>query len=56
MMQNVDIAIIGGGMVGLTLAAALADTELRVAVIEGNNKWKALGGWPLIDSDAEDKK
>ncbi|MCG7585891.1 FAD-dependent 2-octaprenylphenol hydroxylase [Photobacterium sp. OFAV2-7] len=35
MMQSVDIAIIGGGMVGLTLAAALADTELRVAVIEG---------------------
>ena len=35
MMQSVDVAIIGGGMVGLTLAAALADTELRVAVIEG---------------------
>ncbi|PSW18643.1 FAD-dependent 2-octaprenylphenol hydroxylase [Photobacterium sanctipauli] len=34
-MQSVDVAIIGGGMVGLTLAAALADTELRVAVIEG---------------------
>ncbi|MGF1701577.1 FAD-dependent 2-octaprenylphenol hydroxylase [Photobacterium makurazakiensis] len=36
MMQSVDIAIIGGGMVGLTLAAALAETELRVAVIEGH--------------------
>ncbi len=36
MMQSVDIAIIGGGMVGLTLAAALADTELRIAVIEGH--------------------
>lgn len=35
MMQSVDIAIIGGGMVGLTLAAALADTDLRIAVIEG---------------------
>ncbi|WP_299020546.1 FAD-dependent 2-octaprenylphenol hydroxylase [uncultured Photobacterium sp.] len=35
MMQSVDVAIIGGGMVGLALAAALADTELRVAVIEG---------------------
>ncbi|PSV42278.1 FAD-dependent 2-octaprenylphenol hydroxylase [Photobacterium indicum] len=34
-MQSVDVAIIGGGMVGLTLAAALAETELRVAVIEG---------------------
>lgn len=36
MMQSVDVAIIGGGMVGLTLAAALAETELRVAVIEGH--------------------
>lgn len=35
MMQSVDIAIVGGGMVGLTLAAALADSDLRVAVIEG---------------------
>ncbi|MFY2509674.1 FAD-dependent 2-octaprenylphenol hydroxylase [Vibrio pectenicida] len=34
MMQSVDIAIVGGGMVGLTLAAAFKDTELRVAVIE----------------------
>lgn len=29
-----DIAIVGGGMVGATLAVALADTPLRVAVIE----------------------
>lgn len=29
-----DIAIVGGGMVGATLAVALADTQLRVAVIE----------------------
>jgi 2-octaprenylphenol hydroxylase len=35
MMQSFDIAIIGGGMVGLTLAAALHDTDLRIAVIEG---------------------
>ena len=35
MMQSVDIAIIGGGMVGLALAAALKDSDLRVAVIEG---------------------
>ncbi len=34
-MKNVDIAIIGGGMVGLTLAAALADSDLRIAIIEG---------------------
>lgn len=34
-MTNVDIAIIGGGMVGLTLAAALAESDLRIAIIEG---------------------
>ncbi len=34
MMQSVDIAIVGGGMVGLALAAALKDTDLRIAVIE----------------------
>ncbi|WBA09114.1 FAD-dependent 2-octaprenylphenol hydroxylase [Salinivibrio kushneri] len=34
-MINVDVAIVGGGMVGLTLAASLADTDLRVLVIEG---------------------
>lgn len=34
-MQSVDIAIIGGGMVGLTLAVALKESSLRIAVIEG---------------------
>ncbi|PAU35600.1 FAD-dependent 2-octaprenylphenol hydroxylase [Vibrio coralliilyticus] len=34
MMQSVDIAIVGGGMVGLALAAAFKDTDLRIAVIE----------------------
>ncbi|WED22232.1 FAD-dependent 2-octaprenylphenol hydroxylase [Vibrio sp. JC009] len=36
MMKSFDIAIIGGGMVGLTLAAALKDTDLRIAVVEAN--------------------
>lgn len=35
MMQSVDIAIVGGGMVGLAMAAALKNTDLRIAVIEG---------------------
>ncbi|WP_232598757.1 FAD-dependent 2-octaprenylphenol hydroxylase [Photobacterium carnosum] len=48
MMQNVDVAIIGGGMVGLTLAAALADTELRVAVIEGQLPEPELAALPDI--------
>lgn len=43
MMQSVDIAIIGGGMVGLALAAALKETDLRVAVIEGIEPNPKLG-------------
>src|SRR5258706_2081070 len=30
----VDVAIVGGGMVGASLAVALADTKLRVVLIE----------------------
>lgn len=34
-MKNVDIAIVGGGMVGLTFAASLKESSLRIAIIEG---------------------
>ncbi len=34
-IQSFDVTIIGGGMVGLALASALANSELKVAVIEG---------------------
>lgn len=34
MMLSYDLVIVGGGMVGLTLAASLANSELTVAVIE----------------------
>jgi 2-octaprenylphenol hydroxylase len=33
-MQSYDVVIVGGGMVGLTLALALKDTDISVAVIE----------------------
>lgn len=33
--MNVDVAIVGGGLVGASLALALAPTGLRVALIEG---------------------
>lgn len=34
--DNVDIVIVGGGIVGLTLANSLADTDFSVAVVEKN--------------------
>lgn len=42
MMQSFDITIVGGGMVGLTLAAALKDTDLRIAVVEGHEPEREL--------------
>ncbi|CAM4423987.1 FAD-dependent 2-octaprenylphenol hydroxylase [Vibrio agarivorans] len=46
MMQSVDIAIIGGGMVGLTLAAALKNTDLRIAIIEGQEPSNSFAELP----------
>lgn len=40
---TVDVAIVGGGIVGLTLAAALAPGGLRVAVIEAQTAAAAAG-------------
>ncbi len=48
MMQSVDIAIIGGGMVGLALAAAFKDSDLRVAVIEGKVPDESLKELPDV--------
>lgn len=48
MMQSVDIAIVGGGMVGLALAAAFKDTELRVAVIESREPETELADLPDV--------
>jgi len=41
-VRRVDVAIIGGGMVGLTLAAALGDAGLAVAVIDREDPAEAL--------------
>ncbi|EHK9577791.1 FAD-dependent 2-octaprenylphenol hydroxylase [Vibrio parahaemolyticus] len=48
MMQSVDIAIIGGGMVGLALAAAFKDSDLRIAVIEGHVPDETLNELPDV--------
>lgn len=71
---QVDVAISGGGLVGASLALALAQLPLRVALIEASvfgapsppsfderttalsngsmRVFKALGVWPLIESEA----
>ncbi len=48
MMQSVDIAIVGGGMVGLALAAAFKDTDLRIAVIESRIPDSELADLPDV--------
>ncbi|KHA56997.1 oxidoreductase [Aeromonas hydrophila] len=45
-MQNVDVVIVGGGMVGLGLAAALKGSALKVAVVEGQLPEPALDEVP----------
>ncbi len=48
MMQSVDIAIVGGGMVGLALAAAFNNSDLRIAVIEAYRPDATLGAIPDV--------
>lgn len=45
-MQNVDVVIVGGGMVGLGLAAALKQSGLKIAIVEGQVPDPALGDAP----------
>ncbi|MGC3834618.1 FAD-dependent 2-octaprenylphenol hydroxylase [Moritella viscosa] len=47
-MQSYDIAVVGGGMVGLAFAAALKETTLKVVVIEGNELERELGESPEL--------
>jgi 2-octaprenylphenol hydroxylase len=48
MMQSFDIAIVGGGMVGLALAAGLRQTDLRIALIEGTTPDSVLDTIPDV--------
>jgi ubiquinone biosynthesis UbiH/UbiF/VisC/COQ6 family hydroxylase len=42
---EVDIAIVGAGLVGASLALALADSGLEIALIEGSPPPERAGGW-----------
>ena len=45
-MQHVEIAIVGGGIVGLTLAAALKNSDLNLAIIDKTPCYQALSDKP----------
>lgn len=45
-MQNVDVVIVGGGMVGPGLAAALKESGLKIAIVEGQLPEPQLGEAP----------
>ncbi len=48
MMHNVDIVIVGGGMVGLALAAAFKNSDIRVAVVESSVPDQRLSELPDV--------
>ncbi|PJC86273.1 FAD-dependent 2-octaprenylphenol hydroxylase [Vibrio sp. HA2012] len=48
MIQSFDVIIVGGGMVGLTFAAALKESDLRIAVIEETQPKTELGWLPDV--------
>ncbi|MDF2179453.1 FAD-dependent monooxygenase [Aliiglaciecola sp. CAU 1673] len=47
-MQSYDVVIVGGGMVGLSLALALKDSKLQVAVLAEPHPMRALGKSPEL--------
>ncbi|WP_087023824.1 FAD-dependent 2-octaprenylphenol hydroxylase [Thaumasiovibrio subtropicus] len=48
MIQQVDIVIVGGGMVGLALAASLKNSDLEIAIIEGKVPEASLAALPDV--------
>lgn len=47
-MENVDVVIVGGGMVGLCLAAALKESDLTIAVISDQAVYQPLSEQPAL--------
>ena len=55
MSSKYDITIIGGGMVGLAMAASLAETDLKILLIEKQNLAGSCGSDLLLDQDVSDQ-
>lgn len=55
-MQNVDVLIVGGGMVGLSLASALKETDLSVAVVSDTPLTQLLPDSPTVRVSAINKR
>ncbi|MEG3765603.1 FAD-dependent monooxygenase [Alteromonas sp. 14N.309.X.WAT.G.H12] len=47
-MENVDVVIVGGGMVGLCLAAALKESDLTIAIISNQAVYQPLSEQPAL--------
>ncbi len=55
-MTNYDICIVGGGMVGLAMAASLAETELNILLIEKQDLNQSLNDHWLLNQKVEMKE
>ncbi len=49
--QTYDIVIVGGGMVGATLACALSKSSYKVAIVEGQSIDRLIGGFSVSDDE-----
>jgi len=54
MSSKFDIIVVGGGMVGLAMVASLAESGLKILIIEKQNLSKAISPDLLLDKTVND--